>query len=70
MLAPHQQRVVDEQAQLDEKRAKLAQFLQGDLVKTLPDDEQERLQRQSNIMQDYSDVLSERIAAFVSPESV
>ena len=63
-LQPHQQRVVTEKAELDEKLAKLNAFGQGPIFATLPPDEQERLIRQSKIMDQYSVVLGERIAAF------
>lgn len=63
-MEPHQQRVVDEKAELDDKKAKLHAFIDGKVFLSLPDTEQERLGRQLYIMRQYSDVLSERIAAF------
>ena len=63
MLA-HQQRVVDEKAELDVKLAKLKDFIAGRLCKSLSVDEQDRLNRQQDIMRAYSDVLEERIKAF------
>lgn len=63
-MQPHQERVVKEQAELQEKLNKLQTFLVGDLFKTLPTEEQERLQKQSQYMALYSDVLIERIKAF------
>ena len=63
-MEPHQQRVVDEKAELDEKHAKLGEFLIGSIYASLPTDEQERLGRQWSIMNEYSGVLAERIAAF------
>ena len=63
-LQPHQQRVVDEKAELDEKLAKLKAFFDTDLFKSLDEDEQERMWRQADHMGDYSSVLGERIAAF------
>lgn len=63
-MAPHQQRVVDEKNELDGKITKLSDFSNGDIFKTLADDEKERLTRQFSIMRDYSAVLGERIAAF------
>lgn len=63
-MQPHQQRVVDEKSDLDLKRDKLTEFLKGDFSKTLPADEQERLNRQLGIMEMYSDVLAERIVYF------
>lgn len=64
-LAPHQQRVVDEKAALDEKIALLTQFITGNPVfSSLPLDERGRLKRQRLAMIEYSDILGERIAAF------
>lgn len=61
---PHQQRVVDEKSELDEKIGKLVPFLTSKIYAGLPSDEQERLGRQLGLMQQYSSVLNERISAF------
>ena len=65
-MQPYQQRVVEEKASLDEKLAKLRAFFKdvGSAFDKLDSAEQGRLIRQSHIMQDYSDVLAERIAFF------
>lgn len=63
-MQPHQQRVVDEKAELDEKLAKLVAFGITPLFASLPADEQGRLNRQHSLMEQYSAVLGERIAAF------
>ena len=63
-LAPHQQRVVDEKRDLDDKREKLGNFKNTDLFASLPWQEQERLNTQAHIMTMYSAVLGERIADF------
>ena len=63
-LQPHQQRVVDEKRELDEKLAKLDTFGRSEFFKTLPEAEQGRLNRQHSLMEQYSAVLGERIAAF------
>jgi len=63
-MAPHQQRVVAEREELVHKLDKLTEFLKGDFFKTLPADEQERLTRQHGIMEQYSNVLAERIVHF------
>jgi len=63
-MEPHQQRVIDEKDQLDEKLAKLKIFRAGKIFSGLPITEQDRLTRQHNIMVLYSEVLGERIAAF------
>lgn len=63
-MKPHQQRVIDEKTDLDEKLEKLNSFSQSDIFALLPEDEKERLARQSKIMDRYSVVLGERISAF------
>jgi hypothetical protein len=68
-MKPHQQRVVTEKQDLDEKLEKLNAFGRGDVFPTLPAEEQERLIRQSKIMDQYSVVLGERIAAFTQEEA-
>lgn len=65
---PHQQRVVDEKAALDEKLAALGTLI--DTNKTydaLPEVERCRLRRQRLAMTSYVDVLGERIDAFSQP---
>ena len=64
-LPPHQQRVVAEKAELDDRRAKLNGFFESAIFAGLPKEEQSRLWRQSEVMEDYSEVLGKRIAAFV-----
>lgn len=63
-LQPHQQRVVDEKADLDEKRLKLQDFTAKPVFLGLPISERDRLFRQAALMRDYSEVLAERIAEF------
>ena len=65
-LAPHQQRVVDEKRDLDEKLKKLTAFISSEsFATTVQDaDERGRLVCQEEIMKDYSAVLAERIAEF------
>ena len=63
--APHQQRVVDEKTELDEKLKKLTAFIDTNTVfENLPEDEKTRLVRQESCMSEYSKILGERIAAF------
>ncbi len=64
IFQPHQQRVVDEKNELDEKRKKLGEFKNGDVFPRLPWQEQERLNTQAHVMTLYSAVLGARIAAF------
>jgi hypothetical protein len=64
-MQPHQQRVVDEKKELDEKLTKLNLFIAESPTFTgLPDDEKSRLIAQKAHMEGYSDILGERIAAF------
>jgi uncharacterized protein len=65
--APHQQRVIDEKRELDEKLAKLSSFIDtpGSIFhRDLPDAERQRLYDQRAVMSHYSQILGERIAAF------
>lgn len=68
MLA-HQERVVQEKQELDDKIAKLSSFTNpnNDIFNALPEDEQVRLGRQLAVMAEYSSILSERINAFPPP---
>lgn len=60
-----QQRVIDEQKALDEKIDKLDSFIKANSAfQTLPTEERRRMLAQLYIMQAYSVVLSQRIAAF------
>ncbi len=63
-LQPHEQRVVDEKTELDERRAKLNAFFDSSIFKGLNKDEQGRLEHQGFHMTCYSDILAARIAAF------
>ena len=63
-MAPYQERVVKEKAELDEKRAKLAEFAHTETYAQLPKEERDRLEHQGFHMGAYSDILAARIAAF------
>lgn len=63
-FAPHQQRVLDEKADLDGKLAKLLACFDTTIFASLDAEEQDRMREQAVIMQEYSDVLGARIAAF------
>jgi hypothetical protein len=65
-MKPHQERVIQEKRELDEKLAKLDAFGRTEVFNTLPSDEQGRLNRQHSVMEHYSRILGERIAAFPS----
>lgn len=63
-MLPHQQRVVDEKKELDEKLEKLTAFFSTNIFSELPQEEQNRLRRQQFAMTDYSTILGERIDNF------
>lgn len=66
-MQPHQQRVIDEKADLDAKITRLADFIVfSPTYKSLGSDEKDRLNRQHAAMRTYSGVLRERIEAFES----
>jgi len=63
-MQPHQQRVVDEKKELDEKREKLYEFLHTDIYEGLADGERADLQAQYWAMGFYSNILDSRISRF------
>jgi hypothetical protein len=63
-MKPFQERVAAEKAELDERREKLIAFIHGEVFKTLPAEEQDRLSWQIDVMDEYSEVLRQRIAVF------
>lgn len=64
-LQPHQQRVVDEKAELDTKTKALSNFIgESPIFATIDAAEQERLREQCELMWQYSEILGARIAAF------
>ena len=64
-MKPHQERVVTEKAELDEKRTRLISFIGTNATyRTLDQVDQFRLNRQLEAMTLYSNILGERIAAF------
>lgn len=64
-MAPHQQRVIDEKNELDERAHKLSQFIGNNpTFADLDPAEQERMKVQNDLMWQLSEVLSQRIAAF------
>ena len=67
-MEAHQQRVVDEKTELDEKLDKLNSFIESNpIFGELPNAEKDRLNRQEVYMSLYSKVLGERIEAFLIP---
>jgi len=66
-MQPHQERVVTEKKELDEKLNKLKTFItENPTFKTLPEGERRRLNRQWDVMLEYSNILAARIEAFGS----
>lgn len=63
-LQPHQQRVIDERDELQERKSKLEPFFRTDTYHALDEAEQWRLCKQNRLMGEYLDVLNERIANF------
>ena len=63
-MQPHQQRVADEKAELDDKLGKLKAFHSSQLFAGLDEAERERLHRQAEVMDEYSRILGARISAF------
>ena len=63
-MQPHQQRVVDEKAELDERLRKLMTFTITPTFAGLDEAERNRLARQAETMAKYSEILGDRVAAF------
>lgn len=63
-MKPFQQRVVEEQKELDIRLGKLRVFIGTATFKDLPTAERKRMWRQLDAMTVYSNVLVERIEAF------
>jgi hypothetical protein len=60
----HQQRVIDEKAELDAKIVKLCDFLRSAAYRALPEADQRLLDRQLSHMRDYAHILFMRVARF------
>lgn len=64
-MLPHQQRVINEKADLDDKATKLSNFIgTNPMFDSIDPAEQERLKEQCEIMWQYSEILGQRIKAF------
>ena len=63
-MAQHQQRVIDEKAELDERLGKLKAEIDKVNFSISPDAEMTRMLRQFSAMQHLSEILGERIAEF------
>jgi hypothetical protein len=68
-MEAHQERVITEKAELDEKIRKLNLFVKDNpTFLTLPKHERFRLMDQLDVMRRYSAILADRIADFVTVE--
>lgn len=66
-MEPHQQRVIDEKNELDERAKKLSDFIGlNPIFAKIDGEEQERMKEQCEIMWEYSEILGKRIAAFTA----
>jgi hypothetical protein len=63
-MQPHQERVILEKRELDDKLNKLAAFLQGGIFAALAAEDRELLKQQAHHMKEYSVILAKRIANF------
>ncbi len=63
-MQPHQQRVVDEKAELDDKITKLKAFTEGGVFQSLDKLDKDLLESQLVVMVPYSAILSQRIGRF------
>lgn len=63
-MLPHQERVVLEKKELDEKIQKLGKFIESGDYDFLDREEKSRLLEQHGVMGRYSDILALRIEAF------
>ena len=63
-MQPFQERVIDEQMDLDMKINRLREFISGETFPGLPEREQDRLREQLHYMLGYNTVLTQRIEAF------
>ena len=63
-MEAYQVRVIQEAAELNDKRTKLAAFIGTEIFAKLTKEEQHRMERQCGIMNAYAEVLGERISAF------
>ena len=61
-LLPHQQRVVEEKYELDERLGRLLAFFQTPSFEFMAETERSRLRNQARFMEGYSAALKERLA--------
>lgn len=63
-MEAHQERVIEEKRELDERLEKLNNFFNTQTFKDLHPLEKERMRKQIDYMNGYSRILGERITAF------
>ncbi|UOX39416.1 hypothetical protein [Klebsiella phage GADU21] len=63
-MQPHEQRVVDEQSELEGKLHKLSEFTKTSTFELLATEEKTLLRMQLEVMRTYSSILGLRIARF------
>lgn len=63
-MAPHEERVIAEEAELTGRLNKLGEFIHADIFRTLPAEDRGLLQEQDDHMRKYVAVLRKRIARF------
>ena len=63
-LAPHQQRVVDEYAEVDERARKLDAFIKTETFASLDVEDCALMRQQLRAMAQYAHLLNQRIARF------
>lgn len=68
-LKPHETRVVDEHTELCTRLGKLKVFLRSPAAATLSQGELVLLGRQSRVMAEYADILSDRITLMKDPHA-
>ncbi len=62
-------RVINEKRELEDKILKLAEFILSDKFNSLSEDHRFLLAKQQNVMQEYSDVLTDRIRLFTNEKN-
>ena len=60
----HEERVVAERNELDDKIIKLSIFINSERYRGLPSEEKDRLSRQRDVMREYTKILGKRILNF------
>lgn len=63
-IKPYQQRVIQDRNELDWRLGNLVAFFASVRFALLPEEDQQLLKRQADVMAEYSHILSDRIARF------